>query len=139
MAVHHISGGTEYCVSRKRRLNVSRLQKNRFKPSPGQAGVQPLRQRPRFEADPRNREAKPFKALDEHFRFARDLDFPHNLAASVDNAHARPLQRHIDSSMMFRTCPPFRDVGVESTRTPFPSYRGTATSRLARSRTHYVI
>src|SRR5262249_2717206 len=38
--------------------------------------------------------------------------------------HARPLQRHIDSSMMFHNCPPFRDVGAESTRTPFPSYRG---------------
>ena len=46
------------------RLNVSRLQKNRFKPSPDQAGVQPLRQRICFEPDPRNREAKSFKELD---------------------------------------------------------------------------
>jgi hypothetical protein len=46
------------------RLNVSRLQKNRFKPSPDQAGVQPLRQRICFEPDPRNREAKSFNELD---------------------------------------------------------------------------
>jgi hypothetical protein len=46
------------------RLNVSRLQKNRFKPSLDQAGVQPLRQRICFEPDPRNREAKSFKELD---------------------------------------------------------------------------
>src|SRR5271166_6307045 len=43
---------------RERRLNVSRLQKNRLKASLGQAGLQPMRQRTRFKADPRNREAK---------------------------------------------------------------------------------
>src|SRR5262249_17519247 len=30
----------------------------------------------------------------------------------------------IDSGMVFHSCPPFRDVGAESTRTPFPILSG---------------
>jgi hypothetical protein len=54
---------------------VSRLQKNRFKAGPDQTGVQPLRQRTRFEPDARNRQTKPFKESDERFRLARDFGY----------------------------------------------------------------
>jgi hypothetical protein len=102
---------------------VSRLQKNRFKAGPDQTGVQPLRQRTRFEPDARNRQTKPFKESDERFRLARDLAFLHDLAASVDNAHARQFQRHVNSGMLFHTCPPFAMSG-RINRTLFPILSG---------------
>ena len=46
-----------------------------------------MRQRTRFKADPRNREAKSLEVCDEYFRLTGDLGLFHDLSASADFSH----------------------------------------------------
>ena len=54
--------------------------------------IQPLRQRPGFQSDPRQAEAKRREPDDQHRRLARNLALAHDLAARIHNANARAFQ-----------------------------------------------
>jgi hypothetical protein len=86
-----------------------RVSKEPFQTRPGSGWRATTETTTRFEPDPSNRQTKPFKESDERFRLARDLSFPHDLAASIDNAPARQFQRYVNSGMLFHICPPFAE------------------------------
>ena len=72
----------------KRLFDVPRLQENRLKPRLDEAGMQPLREWPRLEADYSQGKARGFEELQECVGVAFHPRFLHNLFGCVDNAHA---------------------------------------------------
>ena len=76
------------------------------KPGPGQAGVQPLRQRAGLQPDPGHRQAEPAEeqatsASGSLATFASRTIRP----VGVDHAHAAPFQRHVDPGIVLHGCP----------------------------------
>jgi hypothetical protein len=99
--------------------------------------VQPLRQRPRFEPDPRNREAKPLKELDPSGSLATLISL--TILPLASTMHT--LDHSKDPSIPACCSIPVLHfaMGPNQLGTSFLSYRGTATLRLTRSRAHYGI
>src|SRR5665811_1757372 len=60
----------------------------------------PLRQRPSFQSDPFEVVGRVTQYLQESFRFARYLHFPHDPACVIHNADTRLLDRYVQSSKM---------------------------------------
>jgi hypothetical protein len=105
------------------RKRSSRLQKNRFKPGPDQPGVQPLRQRTRFEPMRATGKPSPLKNPTSASGSLATLVSFTILPLASTNAHARQFQRHVNSGMLFHTCPSFAMSG-RINRTPFPIRSG---------------
>jgi len=74
---------------------VPGLEQHRFVAGSDQSSVEPLRQRPGLQANPRNLQILASQEVDQGFRLARYLRFTHHLASRVDHAHTRLFQRHI--------------------------------------------
>jgi hypothetical protein len=90
---------------RERRLHVPRLQQRRLEPGAGQAGVQPLRQRPGLQPDPGQRQAEPAEEADERLGLARHLGLAHHPPAGIHHAHAAPFQGDVDPGIGLHGCP----------------------------------
>src|SRR5205085_336004 len=62
--------------------------------------IKPLRLRPRLQPDPLQAKPERSKPGDQRRRLAQNLALANDLAARLDNAHARVFQRHVDSCIM---------------------------------------
>jgi hypothetical protein len=82
---------------RERRLDLAGLEQHHVEPGLGQAGMEPLRQRPGLEADPGDRQAEPAAEPGQRLGLAGDLGFPHDPAGRVDHAKAAGFQRDVDA------------------------------------------
>src|SRR3954471_17636887 len=85
---------------RQRRLDLPGLQQHRLEARPGQAGVQPLGERPGFEPDPGQRQAELAEEADQRLRLARHLRLADDPPARVDHADAAPFQGDVDPGMV---------------------------------------
>src|SRR5215468_2438971 len=97
----------------------------------GEAGIEPLRQWTRLEADYSQGKAKGFEELHECVGVALHLHFLHDLPGCVDNAHARGFQRDVDSGIVVHgavsqwVCDAW-GPGAQTSGTPFTiTYRET--------------
>src|SRR5437762_465162 len=68
--------------------------------------MQPLRQRPRFQPDPRHPSLQPAEEPDKGLRLARHFCLAHDLAEAIHHAHAAVFQRHVDPGEILHHCAP---------------------------------
>ena len=71
---------------------MPRLQQHHLKPGRDQAGVQPLRQRPRFQPDPGYPSRQTKEEPNQRVRIARHLHLAYDLAGAIHHAHAALFQ-----------------------------------------------
>jgi hypothetical protein len=90
---------------RERRLHVARLQQHRLKAGLDQRGLEPLRQRPGFQADARQPQIETGQEADQRLGLAGYLGLSHDPARGVDHAHAALVQRHVNSDIVVHGCP----------------------------------
>ena len=73
------------------------LEQHDLEPGLRQAGVQPLRQRPGLEPDPRHHQAELAEEPNQRLRLARHLGLADDPSAAIHHAHAALFQRHVRS------------------------------------------
>jgi hypothetical protein len=91
---------------RQRCLDVPRLQQHGCQAGLVQPVVQPLRQRTRLQADPRDRQVEAAYERHQRLRLARNLGLPDDLASHIEHAQAAQLQRHVDANVVLHDRPP---------------------------------
>jgi len=92
----------------ERRTHVPGLQEFGGEAGVTQTGEQPLRQRPRFQADPRQVERLRPQPRHQRLRLGRQLGLDDDLAAAVHHADARAFQRHVDPGIVLHGRPSMR-------------------------------
>ena len=88
------------------RVGGPRREQHRLEPGLGEARVEPLRERPRLQADAGQRQTQLAEETDERLRLAGDLGLTHNPPRRVDHAHAAPFQRDVDPGKVLHGCSP---------------------------------
>src|SRR6266568_4009523 len=84
---------------------MPRLQQFHRQPRFPQRPIKPLRQWTRLQPDPLQVYAKRAQPGDQGHRLACHLALANNLAARVNNAYVRAVQRHIDSCIILHGSP----------------------------------
>src|SRR5450755_3350624 len=82
------------------RMHVPRLNTNHRQARFGQSAKQPLREWPRFQSNALETVGGVLQHRQQRFRLALYLCFPNNLARVIHNAHARVLDRNVQSRKM---------------------------------------
>ena len=90
---------------RQCRLDVSRLDQHDLEPGRGHPSVQPLGERPGFQADANDRQPEIGQEADQGLWLTRDLAFAHDPSRRVHHAHAAGLQGDIDTGIVFHDHP----------------------------------
>jgi hypothetical protein len=103
---------------RERRLDLPGLEQDRLEPDPGQAGVQPLRERPGLQPDPGHRHAELPEEAGQRLGLARHLGLAHDLPGRADHADAALFQGYIDPGVVLHGCPSTMLARGRPIRTP---------------------
>ena len=120
---------------------MARFQQGRLEPGRAQPGMQPLRQGPSLQPDPRHRQTKLTEEVNQRLRLARHLGFPDNLPARVHHAHAAVFQLHVDPGVVLHGCSLLM-LGAEILGPRFIHHHSQGTAHSARqlpAEAHYGI
>src|SRR6266480_6218068 len=82
------------------RLHVPRLDTDHWQARFAESAEKPLRQRPSFQSNSLEVVGGIHEHLQQSFRFACHLHFPHDSASLIHDADARLLDRNVQSSKM---------------------------------------